>query len=92
MVYHEPLDLQYWLVNVFAGSYETFFIISLLALAILAIKFRMSSEIMLGGGLVYVAILTYSTANGLVSSIFFLGVVILILVLSVIMNKMVGNR
>lgn len=43
MAIHEPLDLQYWFINVFSGSLEIFFMVAFVAIAGLAAYFRMST-------------------------------------------------
>lgn len=43
----EPLNLQCWLVNTFAGSLEIFTIIAIIAIAGLAAFFRMSNLVTL---------------------------------------------
>lgn len=47
MVWTQPLDLQYLLVNTFSGSIEIFSFISFIALAGLAAYFRMPNVITL---------------------------------------------
>ena len=39
MAFHSPLDLQYWFLQVFAGTTEIFMAISFLAIGILSGKF-----------------------------------------------------
>ena len=41
MALHEPLDLEYWFVNVFSGSIEIFALISILAITWACSYFRM---------------------------------------------------
>lgn len=43
MAFREPLELQYWLVNVLSGSTLIFTMISLIAISSLAAYFRMSN-------------------------------------------------
>lgn len=43
MVLQEPLDLQYWFINVFSGSMEIFSIVGFIAIAGLAAYFRMNT-------------------------------------------------
>lgn len=38
-----PLDLEYWLVTTFAGSFDIFAFISFIAIAMLSARFRMSN-------------------------------------------------
>ena len=45
MAWHQPFDLYYWFVNVFAGSQELFLAIAFLCVAILAGMFRMPTII-----------------------------------------------
>lgn len=42
MAWHQPFDLYYWFVNVFAGSMTMFLAISFLIIAMMAAMFRMS--------------------------------------------------
>lgn len=43
MTIHQPLDLEYWFVNVFAGSFDIFLFLLVILIAGLAAKFRMSN-------------------------------------------------
>lgn len=43
----EPLSLQCWLVNVFAGSPEIFVFIAMIAISALAARFRMPNFVIL---------------------------------------------
>lgn len=45
MVWHQPFDLYYWFVNVFAGSLPMFLAIALLVIASITAMFRMSTLI-----------------------------------------------
>lgn len=47
MVFIEPLDLQYLLINTFAGTTEIFMFVSVLVIAILAGRFRMPNLLVL---------------------------------------------
>ena len=47
MAFIEPLDLQYILVNTFAGTVNIFIFISMLVIAVLAGRFRMPNIIVL---------------------------------------------
>lgn len=40
---HEPLDLQYWFVNVFSGNWTIFIFVFSILIAGLAAKFRMNN-------------------------------------------------
>lgn len=41
MVWYEPLQLEYWLVNVFSGGSEIFIASSVIAIAFMAAYFKM---------------------------------------------------
>ena len=43
MAIHQPLELEYWLVNVFSGSWTLFLFLLIGVIAILAGRFRMSN-------------------------------------------------
>jgi len=45
MAWHQPFDLYYWLVNVFAGSLQMFLAIAFLVIAVMAGMFRMPTII-----------------------------------------------
>lgn len=45
MVFHNPLDLEYWLINVFAGSVDIFVFLSFIAISGLAAYFRMPNMV-----------------------------------------------
>lgn len=47
MVFHEPLELRYWLINTLSGNTIIFTFISLIAIASLAAYFRMPNMIAL---------------------------------------------
>ena len=92
MTFYQPLNLEYWLVNVLSGGYEFFFMLSLVALFILAARLRMSVEVLLGSLFVYTAIMYYATYNGFISGVFLIGCIIVILLYAAIYSKIVGNR
>lgn len=43
MAIHEPLDLEYWFVNVFSGSMTIFSVVSLFAISVMAGYFKMNA-------------------------------------------------
>jgi hypothetical protein len=43
MALHQPLDLEYWLINVFSGSIEIFVVVSLFIMTSMAGFFKMSN-------------------------------------------------
>ncbi len=44
-VFHEPLELRYWLVNTFSGSIEIFIFLSFIFISGMAAKFRMNGTV-----------------------------------------------
>jgi hypothetical protein len=40
--FHEPLEIRYWLVNTFSGSFEIFFFLAFIFISGMAAKFRMN--------------------------------------------------
>jgi len=47
MPFNQPLDLQYWLVNVFSGTTTIFMFISVIVIAALAARFKMPNVVAL---------------------------------------------
>lgn len=45
--FYEPLNLQYWLMNVFAGSSEIFFFVFIILISGLAARFKMNNLVFL---------------------------------------------
>lgn len=61
MVFHLPLDLQYWFVSVFAGSIDLFVILAILGIFMLGAIFRMPYLVILSG--IFLFALMISTAG-----------------------------
>lgn len=47
MVFREPLELQYWLMNVFSGNSEIFFFLATILISGMAARFRMNNFVFL---------------------------------------------
>ena len=47
MTLREPLELEYWLVNVFSGSWDIFLLIAVLAMTFISAKAKISMSIYL---------------------------------------------
>lgn len=47
MTFVEALDLEYWLVNTFSGSFEIFIFLALIVISALAARFRMPAGLAL---------------------------------------------
>ena len=43
MVVHLPLDIEYWFISVFSGSFEMFTLVALFTITCMAAYFKMSS-------------------------------------------------
>lgn len=63
MVFHQPLELKYWLVNTLSGSAEIFIFVSMIAIASLAAYFRMPNSIALMMIVIF-AFMTSSVSGG----------------------------
>ena len=92
MVFYEPLDLNYWFVQVLAGNYQIFFLLTLLAFIIIAARMRISTEILLGVGVVYTFIFFYLTSESLALGVGFIALIIIGLIIAAIYSRVVGNR
>lgn len=46
MTFHQPFDLHYWFVNVFAGDMTIFLTIAFIAIAVIGGMFRMGGPLM----------------------------------------------
>ncbi len=44
-VFHQPLELRYWLVNTFSGSIEIFIFLSFIFITAMAAKFKMNGTL-----------------------------------------------
>ena len=42
--FHEPLELQYWFVNVFSGNWTIFIFVSMFAISAICAMFRMPNS------------------------------------------------
>ena len=80
MALTEPLNLQYWLINVFAGSVDIFIFVSLVVITFLSARFKMSlgvyfiilsifALIMKGIGVSYLIVLLVLAGSGVLFSI-----------------------
>ena len=76
----EPLNLQYWLINTFAGSVDIFVFISLIIITFMSARFKMSlgvyflmlsifALIMGGIGVNYLVVLLVLAGSGVLFSI-----------------------
>ena len=76
----EPLNLQYWLINTFAGSVDIFIFISLIIITFMSARFKMSlgvyflmlsifALIMGGIGVNYLVVLLVLAGSGVLFSI-----------------------
>ena len=76
----EPLNLQYWLINTFAGSVDIFIFISLIIITFMSARFKMSlgvyflmlsifALIMGGIGVNYLVVLLVLAGSGVLCSI-----------------------
>ena len=76
----EPLNLQYWLINTFAGSVDIFIFISLIIITFMSARFKMSlgvyflmlsifALIMGGIGVNYFVVLLVLAGSGVLFSI-----------------------
>lgn len=54
---HEPLEFEYWFVQVFSGTWEIFSLISIMAITYLCAMFRMPTSAFVGVIVLYAAIL-----------------------------------
>jgi cell division protein FtsW (lipid II flippase) len=53
----EPLEIQYWFVNVFSGSWDIFSLVSMLCISTLCAMFRMQTGSFMVMLVIYAAIL-----------------------------------
>ena len=76
----EPLNLQYWLINTFAGSVDIFIFISLIIITFMSARFKMSLGVyflmlsifvlIMGGiGVNYLVVLLVLAGSGVLFSI-----------------------
>lgn len=63
MAWHQPFDLYYWFVNVFAGSMTMFLAIAFLVIAVLAATFRMPTIIIGMAFALFIIMLAAFTGN-----------------------------
>ena len=80
MALTEPLDLEYWLINVLAGSVDIFIFVALVVITFLSARFKMSlgvyfiilsifALIMKGIGVSYLIVLLVLAGSGVLFSI-----------------------
>jgi len=80
MALTEPLDLEYWLINVLAGSVDIFIFVALVVITFLSARFKMSlgvyfiilsifALIMKGIGVSYLVVLLVLAGSGVLFSI-----------------------
>ena len=80
MALTEPLDLQYWLINTFAGSVDIFVFVALIIITFMSARFKMSlgvyflmlsifALIMGGIGVNYLVVLLVLAGSGVLFSI-----------------------
>ena len=72
MVIYEPLDLQYWLVQVFSGSWTIFSIVSVLAITYICSMFKMPTNTFLIMLVAYAGILLAAGQNWLIIILIFI--------------------
>jgi len=63
VTFHQPLELQYWFINVFSGSTDIFMLVSVLALTWFCSMFKMQMGTFLVLLVTYAAILAVATTN-----------------------------
>lgn len=72
MVWHEPLELQYWFVNVFAGSPTLFYFIAFMAIGALCGTFRMNNLMTAVVFIIFLSIMTLNTGGEMLKPLFIL--------------------
>jgi hypothetical protein len=65
MVLHQPLELEYWFVNVFSGSPDIFAIVAVLVLTMISAMFKMPSVVYMLLLLCFGALLAVTGQSGL---------------------------
>lgn len=83
MVFHQPFDLYYWFVNVFAGSLPMFLAIAFITIAVLSAMFRFS--VLLVGLFFALFVVMLSVATG---EIYILVLLIFALIIGWIVSRL----
>lgn len=76
MVFNAPLDLQFWLVNTFAGNALIFIIISVIVIMALGARFRMPNSIVLSLFAIFIVIMMGTVLSGATRGIFLLVLIV----------------
>lgn len=76
MSFQQPLNLEYWFVNVLSGSIDIFIFLSVIFIAGMAARFGMQNIITLSIVVLYIIMLAGTTLYGGISGLYLIAILI----------------